>query len=182
LLTLSSIYIRYLNYDALTKRFYNQDDQRYQDAGKIKLPPKIKKMCKEADQTQLKFRKVRFELGTPFNSVCTVDVSVVDAGNEMGRKKLNVKGGNCFVDDHPDFVNWMRHLIEHIGELPAADEADALTFKDLEELASMFKREQTMEERRDYIRYPNYSEWTDVSNDQEGNPHESVIKGRSQGG
>jgi hypothetical protein len=175
-------FYRYVNYDALTKRFYNQDDQRYQDAGRINLPPPKKRMCKEADKKQLKFRKVRYELGTPFTNVCTVDVSVVDAGDGTARKKLNVKGGSCHVQAHQDFVNWILEVFEQIRELNPAEEADALTFQDLETLAGMFKREQTMVERRDYIRYPNDSEWTDVSNDQEGNPYESVIKGLSQGG
>ncbi len=149
----------YVNYDALHGRFYNAHDQRFHTCGKLKLSPR---MYSRIEQTpNFAINKVRFELCTAFNSLCTMSVRAgpVEA---LDGTWLRARLGLYDEVAHPELIKWLWQLKTKLDDTYLTDpEQTSMRLGDLEDLALLFRRVQTEREARDHENYPHITAWTE---------------------
>ena len=148
----------WVNYDAASKKFYM--DNRANDCGKLMMRPEDTRYLSDFPPGLLEIGHVRFELGTPFRTLCLVNFrAAVSPTNIDGYLSAKV---DSLTHDHPALLNFIKHICAKVKEFHLPHGQKGLRLKDLEELASMFCREPTENEKQSKFRFGDMSTWMDI--------------------
>jgi hypothetical protein len=127
----------WINFDAHEEVFF--EGARSAACGKPQLPERVYQDLASASSDVVKFQQVRLEVGTPFRTLATVDLTVE---HNDDRSKLRARGK--MVPEHGGkrrLVDYMKFCIKRIAHIGLEDGVDGITFNDLELFASLFRRD-----------------------------------------
>jgi hypothetical protein len=158
----------WINYDALQKRFFNHDDQRFQDCGQLQLTRSQRQSLESLRGGAFEIRKVKFEIGTPFAHFCTIKVQSSTSTDPQRGPALKALVKSDGADEHPIVTSFVEDMAETLEGLYLADVGQTgFRFVDLVELATYFRRLQTADEAVEYDHRPGLSIWTDFLRERE---------------
>jgi hypothetical protein len=130
----------WISFDAYEEVFF--EGARSAACGKLQLPEWIYQQLASPDSGCIKFQQVRLEVGTPFRTLASVDLTVE---HDDDRAKLRARGK--MLPEYADkyrLVRYMRHCCLRIEKLGLVDGADGLKFQDLQLFASLFRRDREL--------------------------------------
>lgn len=157
------------NYDATAGRFYTANDQRYGDTGRLVLSPTALEKLHDFDTGSGHIRRVRFEVGTAFQTLCNVTAILRRAEDESDVFDLHAGMSQLDANYHPHLANFLESVVEDISasRLPAG--ASGFTIGNIINLAGWFQCLRTDEEAWDHERWPHNSRWMELGTDREAN-------------
>lgn len=134
-----------VNYDAACKKFYT--DRRAQDCGKLVLTPKVEqKLERTIGHDRLPLGRVRFEIGTPFQLLCNVTVTVAD--KEGGGKEIRTRCKMATVEEHPHLCDFLQDVCTDFEDCTIPDDCEGLELANIRHLALAFNRRPNEQELR----------------------------------
>ncbi|KAF2487023.1 hypothetical protein BDY17DRAFT_1334 [Neohortaea acidophila] len=156
-----------VNYDAACKQFYT--DRRVQNCGKLVFPPKAeRKLMRIPGIEEIPFRRVRFEIGTPFQELAAVLFTMVNTKD--GGRETRARWKMVTNEEHLHLTNFIDDTCAYIeNNCSPSDDYDGFQLNDIRLLAGRFSRHQTERElamkHRQFIRREGV--WMDLEEDYE---------------
>lgn len=174
----------WVNYDALVGKFYV--DGRQQDCGKLVLGHFGRKKLKLFKECHLELRRVRLELGTPFNTLFEITLKAVPSKLGLDGRIDILRTTDLSDARRPHLLEHVEGVLDGIQECSLAHGQKGMLLKDVEEIAAMFKRQPTHAELWQRQRYSNVGPWMDLYDETESNDGwvdlEALEKERASGG
>lgn len=159
----------WINYDTASRRFYI--DQRAKDCGNLVLQPKEEESLARFFNTQtgqLQFDRVRFEVGTPFKTLCYLDLRVVPSQLNVGGVITTKAVLWSITEEDIHFIDYIAHVRERIENV-ALEDSDGLQLSDIRNVATLMCRPPTNSEILDKKRGEKDSPWMGLYSSREWN-------------
>lgn len=158
------------NYDAMAGKFFTASDPRYVDCGGLVMSPaavdRLQRIDPELDGG---IRRVIFEVGTAFNTLCKVIIRLKPASHDGYPPTIHLSLTDLDCNWHPDLTNFLDSVCRGIAHLPVWPNIRGFTILNLTWLANKFRNEQTEGERWEHFYWPNSSAWMELERDGEPN-------------
>ena len=130
------------NYDAAANEFYSKgpgnESNRYDTCGKLVLTPDAERHVYAVVPRIGEFARVRFQVGTPFRTMCEVGITI-----EGSRRDVGLDVTVCCKDmtrgEHPFLMDYIRGVCDRTMPGYPCYGGDGLVLRDLMEIALLFR-------------------------------------------
>jgi hypothetical protein len=127
----------WISFDADEEVFF--EGARSEACGRLRLPEAVYQDLATSDPGIIKLQEVCLEIGTPFRTPATIDLTVE---HNDDHHRLRARGKMLpGHDDKRRLVDYMRYCVKRITHIGLADGVDGITLNDLEFFASLFRRD-----------------------------------------
>ncbi|KAK3724421.1 hypothetical protein LTR37_001045 [Vermiconidia calcicola] len=158
----------WVNYDASCQKFHV--DGRSEGCGKLDLEPQALSCLEDyIDSCNRSLGRIRFEIGTPFATLCNVSFRVERSKLNVGETIATRMRSTPQGDQHHDLLRFVETQCDFIEGYDCEGDMHGFQLADITQLATAFKRKPTHKEMQDKCWYPDSSIWMDITNDHEEN-------------
>ncbi|KAK5124382.1 hypothetical protein LTR85_001599 [Meristemomyces frigidus] len=126
----------WINYDGAADKSFTDD--RIQDCGEIRIPPKARKSLKEIGADKAQFRNVRFDIGTAFRPLAQLTIEVRPSKLKVGPYIDTFLADVATDRRHYELHSYLNALCDDIKDKDLTDGEDGFMLADVERLAGRF--------------------------------------------
>ena len=134
----------WINFDGHEGVFF--EGARSAACGKLQLPEHVYKVLDSIEPGAIKFQHVCFEIGTPFRTLATVDLTVELAPDGTSQVRAELALG---YDDERRLNGYLKRACRQTQYNGVTGGVDSLAFQDLEDFALLFRRDREVSPGRD---------------------------------